>query len=81
MGGYRNNSELLKMSVENAASMIDWLTEIGVEFSPESPFLEDDHEHYSVPRTHAGPEYARSILGPLRIELEKRSDKVMSIYN
>ncbi len=72
MGGYRNNSELLKMSVENAASMIDWLTEIGVEFSPESPFLEDDHEHYSVPRTHAGPEYARSILGPLRIELEKR---------
>jgi len=72
MGRYKNNPELLKLAVENAAAMIDWLVEIGVEFTPESPFLEDDHEHYSAPRTYMGPEYARSLLKPLNAELEKR---------
>ena len=75
MGRYRNNSELLKLAVENAAAMIDWLAEIGVEFTPESPFFEDDHEHYSAPRTYMGPDYARSLLGPFRAELEKRIER------
>ena len=75
MGRYRNNSELLKIAVENAAAMIDWLVKIGVEFTPESPFLEDDHDHYSAPRTYVGPDYARSLLGPFRTELEKRIER------
>ena len=75
MGKYANNSELLKIAVENAGAMIDWLEDIGVEFTPESPFFEDDHDHYSSKRTHAGPEYARSLLGPLRTELDKRIDR------
>jgi len=75
MGKYSNNSELLKIAVENAAAMIDWLAEIGVEFTPESPFFEDDHEHYSSARTYMGPDYGRSLLGPLRTELEKRIDR------
>ena len=75
MGRYRNDSELLKIAVDNAAAMIDWLTEIGVEFTSESPFLEDDHEHYSAPRTYVGPAYARSILGPFVRELNKRVER------
>ncbi|MBT3426453.1 MAG: FAD-dependent oxidoreductase [Gammaproteobacteria bacterium] len=74
MGRYENNSELLKLAVEHAAAMIDWLAEIGVEFTPESPFFENDHEHYSAPRTYMGPEYARSLLHPLKAELQKRID-------
>ena len=72
MGRYANNSELLKIAVENAGAMVDWLQEIGVEFTPESPFFEDDHDHYSAKRTYMGPEYARSLLHPLRAELDKR---------
>ena len=50
IGKYQANSELLSIATENAASMIDWLEEIGVEFTEDSPMLEDDHDHYSVPR-------------------------------
>ena len=74
MGRYENNSELLKLAVEHAAAMIDWLVEIGVEFTPESPFFENDHEHYSAARTYMGPDYARSLLHPLKAELQKRID-------
>ncbi|MEE8306042.1 MAG: FAD-binding protein, partial [Gammaproteobacteria bacterium] len=75
MGRYRNNSELLKIAVDNAAAMVDWLAEIGVEFTPESPFFEDDHEHYSAPRTYMGPEYALSLLVPFKAELDKRIER------
>lgn len=72
MGKAENNSELLKVAVENAGGMVDWLQEIGVQFTPESPFFEDDHDHYSAKRTYMGPEYARSLLHPLRTELDAR---------
>ena len=75
LGRYRNNSELLKLAVENAAAMVDWLVEIGVDFTPESPFHEDDHDRYSAARTYAGPDYARSLLVPFLRELEKRIER------
>ena len=75
MGKYANNSELLKVAVDNAGAMVDWLEDIGVEFTPESPFFEDDHDHYSAKRTYMGPEYARSLLHPLRAELDKRIER------
>lgn len=75
MGRFRNNSELLKIAVDNAAAMVDWLAEIGVEFTPESPFYEDDHEHYSAPRTYMGPQYARSLLVPFKAEFDKRVER------
>ena len=46
IGKYKANSELLALATEHAASMIDWLEEIGVEFTDESPILVDDHDHY-----------------------------------
>ena len=48
------------------------LKKIGVEFTEESPILVDDHDHYSVPRTYVGVNLARSLLGPLKKELDKR---------
>ncbi len=75
MGKYQNHSELLKLAVDNAAAMIDWLAEIGVDFTPESPFFEDDHEHYSAPRTYVGSAHARSILAPFENELNKRVER------
>ena len=75
IGRFKANSELLKLATENAAQMIDWLEEIGVEFTDESPFLEDDHDHYSVPRTYVGKNLARSLLSPLQKELDKRIER------
>ena len=72
IGKYKANSELLALATEHAASMIDWLEEIGVEFTDESPILVDDHDHYSVPRTYVGTNLARSLLVPLKHELDKR---------
>ena len=72
IGKYKANSELLALATEHAASMIDWLEEIGVEFTDESPILVDDHDHYSVPRTYVGTNLARSLLVPLKQELDKR---------
>lgn len=75
LGNYKCNSDLLKVAVENATAMVDWLGEIGVEFTPASPFLEDDHEHYSAARTYVGPDYARSLLFPFRKELDRRIER------
>ena len=72
IGKYKADSELLALATEHAASMVDWLEEIGVEFTDESPILVDDHDHYSVPRTYVGVNLARSLLGPLKKELDKR---------
>ena len=72
IGKYKADSELLALATEHAASMVDWLEEIGVEFTEESPILVDDHDHYSVPRTYVGVNLARSLLGPLKKELDKR---------
>ena len=75
IGKYQADSELLSIATEHAASMIDWLEEIGVEFTDDSPMLVDDHDHYSVPRTYVGKDLARSLLKPLNKELNKRIKK------
>ena len=72
IGKFKADSELLALATEHAAPMIDWLEEIGVEFTDESPVLVDDHDHYSVPRTYIGKNLARSLLWPLQQELDKR---------
>tara|TARA_B110000467_G_scaffold164865_1_gene196254 strand:+ start:3537 stop:5087 length:1551 start_codon:yes stop_codon:yes gene_type:complete len=72
IGKFKADSELLALATEHAASMVDWLEKIGVEFTDESPILVDDHDHYSVPRTYVGVNLARSLLGPLKKELDKR---------
>ncbi|MBI3950585.1 MAG: flavocytochrome c [Acidobacteria bacterium] len=82
IGRYKANSELVKLAVENAAAMVDWLQEIGVEFMPEAPFFVYGHEIYSVPRTYQGVASGRTLLEALRKELDKRikrGDVVVSL--
>jgi fumarate reductase flavoprotein subunit len=72
IGKYKANSELLSVATQNAASMVDWLEEIGVDFTDDSPILEDDHNHYSVARTYVAKDLGRSLLKPLNKEINKR---------
>jgi flavocytochrome c len=72
IGRYKANSELLKLAVENAAAMIDWLQEMGVELKPESPFFVYGHELYSAPRTYQGVAGGWTLLEAFQKELDKR---------
>ncbi|MBI3951640.1 MAG: FAD-dependent oxidoreductase [Acidobacteria bacterium] len=75
IGRYKANSELLKLAVENAAAMVDWLQSIGVELKPESPFFAHEHELYSVPRTYQGVAEGRTLLEAFRKQLDKRIER------
>lgn len=75
IGKYAANSELLSIATQNAASMVDWLEEIGVDFTDDSPVLEDDHDHYSVARTYVAKDLGRSLLRPLSNEINKRIEE------
>jgi len=72
IGRFLNSSDLVKLDVENAGPMIDWLQDIGVEFTLESPFLFYGHEVYSVARTHQPVASGRTLLEAFRRELDKR---------
>lgn len=80
IGKYKADSELLSIATRDAASMVDWLEDIGVDFTEESPVLEDDHNHYSVARTYVAKDLGRSLLKPLNKEINKRvKDKRLEI--
>jgi len=72
IGRYQNDSELVKLDVENAAAVVDWLQDLGVEFTPESPVIYYGHEVYGVPRTHMPLNGGRTVLEVFRKELEER---------
>src|SRR5579871_1417297 len=72
IGKYKNSSELVKLDVDNAGPVVDWLQEIGVEFTPESPVIYYGHEVYSVPRTHMPLDAGRTILEAFRKEFDAR---------
>lgn len=64
--------DLLKQSVELAASAVDWLEDNGLEFTERSPFIMMGHETYATARTykplHAGP----GIIAVFEKALEQR---------
>ncbi|MFA9432029.1 FAD-dependent oxidoreductase [Egicoccus sp. AB-alg2] len=61
---------LVRLAVDRAGPMVDWLESLGFPFAPESPALVYGHEVYSRPRTYwgAGPrtEGGLAILRTLR---------------
>ena len=65
-------TDLLRLAVDLAPGLIDWLTEdLGLELAPDCPRLVYGHEPYSTPRTVYGLDEARSILAVLRPELAR----------
>ena len=47
-------SHLVRLAVEQAGAMVDWLEDLGFPFTPECPALVHGHEVYSKPRTYWG---------------------------
>jgi succinate dehydrogenase/fumarate reductase flavoprotein subunit len=54
--------DLIRLAVENAPAMVDWLEDNGFDFAPETPRIVYGHEPYSAPRTYYGKDEARSTL-------------------
>jgi fumarate reductase flavoprotein subunit len=62
--------ELVRLTVDHAGSMFDWLMDSGFEPLPGQPVFGDAHEPYLTRRYVWGAEGGRSILAVLRRELE-----------
>ncbi len=71
IGRGRARPDLLRLAVDLAAPTIDWLDELGLEHDERSPRIVYGHEPYGAPRTHYGPDEARSILAVLAPPFER----------
>lgn len=67
-GGYAD-PRLVRLAVDEAPGVIDWLEEQGFPFADEVPAIYRGHRPYSRPRTYWGREYGRSILAVLEREI------------
>ena len=62
IGGGRADAALVRLAVDEAPALVDWLDEHGFEFAPETPVVYRGHSPYSRPRTYWGRHNGRSIL-------------------
>lgn len=61
-GHTAHRHDLIRLAIENAPAMVDWLEDNGFDFAPETPRIVYGHEPYSAPRTYYGRDEARSTL-------------------
>ncbi len=74
------NPELVKLATQEAPKTIDWLTDLGFEFAPDSPRLVYGHVPYQIARTQYGKEAGKSILKILKPIFEKLvTDKKITV--
>ena len=68
----RADPDLVRLATDNAADTIDWLDELGFEFSPDCPAARFNHRHhpYSKARMHWGTNAGDSIAEVIIPELE-----------
>ena len=66
------NRDLVRPATVNAAAMIDWLDDLGFDFSPEcpAPTVHFHHNLYSKARMHWGTRAGYSILDLVVPEFE-----------
>lgn len=64
------NPELVRLAVDQAGPMLDWLMDSGFEPMPDHPVMGLGHEFYSKRRYYWGKNGGRSILEVLTRELE-----------
>lgn len=72
--------DLVRTVVENAAETVDWLTERGFDFAPETPRIIHGHEPYSVPRTYYGRDEGMSVLAVLERELAAADGERLTVW-
>ncbi len=63
IGRHRSDPDLLRLAVDHAAAGIDWLQDIGMPFTEETPRLAPEHELYSAARTHSPAGYEGQMGG------------------
>ncbi len=74
IGGQKATPHLVRLAVDQAGPMVDWLEGLGFPFAPECPALVHGHEVYGRPRTYWGKgprtQGGRVILGTLLAHLD-----------
>ncbi|GGM18098.1 MULTISPECIES: FAD-dependent oxidoreductase [Micromonospora] len=66
IGHHRGDPALIRLAVDEAAGLVDWLDDNGFPFAPGTPVVYHGHSPYSRPRTYWGTGHGRSILETLR---------------
>jgi fumarate reductase flavoprotein subunit len=67
--------DLITLLADNAVDTLEWLTDLGFAFAPESPRIIYGHEPYTIARTHYGRDEGLSILEVLRPELQRAQEE------
>ncbi len=72
------NPEIVRLAVDQAASTVDWLMDIGLKPLPEHPVMGHGHEYYSERRYYWGKDGGRSILAVLteQFEAEQKNGRI-----
>jgi fumarate reductase flavoprotein subunit len=65
---------LVRLAVDNAAPVFDWLTDNGLQVGPTHPITGTTHEPYSQPRYAWGKEGGMAILKILQAQLQPQID-------
>jgi len=66
IGGGAADATLVRLAVDEAPRVVDWLEDQGFEFAPGTPAIYHGHSAYSVPRTYWGVDNGHSILAVLQ---------------
>lgn len=69
-----HREDLVRMVVDEAPAVVEWLAAGGMAFDPETPRIVYGHEPYEIPRTVYGVEGGLSVLQVLEAELEEAMD-------
>lgn len=72
IGHHRGDPALIRLAVDEAPRLVDWLDENGFPFAPGTPVIYHGHSPYSRPRTYWGREHGRSIRETLRPLLDEQ---------
>jgi succinate dehydrogenase/fumarate reductase flavoprotein subunit len=64
-------TDLIRLVVERAPDVVEWLVAGGMRFDPETPRIVYGHEPYEIPRTVYGVEGGLSVLQVLEAELDE----------
>ena len=70
IGGGLADPALVRLAVDQAPGLVDWLDEQGFDFAPETPVVYRGHSTYSRPRTYWGRRNGLSILDTIKPRFE-----------
>ncbi|WP_431919044.1 FAD-dependent oxidoreductase [Micromonospora wenchangensis] len=72
IGHRQGDHALIRLAVDEAAGVVDWLDDNGFPFAPGTPVVYHGHSPYSRPRTYWGVGHGRSIRETLRPMLDEQ---------